>query len=302
MQALPTTIHSGDTIEVQLAPFGEYSALLEGKPIVQQCDAIAFAQVVANFSSEILVDFEHHAENGGDTDAAAWVQSLRVDPSAGLLATFKVTDIGAEAIAQRRLRFLSPAWTLDAHRRPEYLISVGLTNKPNIPVRPLLNRAPTTSTSVEQKEGKTMKEQLIALLGCAPDASDQDIVDAVQALTETAAKAAEEALNAEAEAAAEENKDKICNRSEFIRFYCKNRDAAKKMFALLKQPSAPAPICNRSAAQIPAPLSASTHEDTVLNTWQSMPEGDQKNAYLIANKDAIATACTLHGGTLRANR
>lgn len=253
---LPLSVKAGEELEVQLSPFGNFPNVTdEGERIVQVCDRAAFERVVANFSEELLVDFEHDAETGGSTTAAAWVQKVFIDDELGLMAVFKFTDLGAEAVTQRRLRFLSPVWTLDEAMRPERLISVGLTNKPNLPVRPLLNRAPGL-VNVEDKGQNTMKEQLIALLDLAEGASEEEIVAAVQAVVQRDKDAAEAALNAEAEAVADENAERIANRAEFVKFYRANRDAARAFLGTLRVPNkAPAqpkqPVCNRSAAKAP---------------------------------------------------
>ncbi len=254
---LPLSVKAGEELEVQLSPFGNFPNVTDdGERIVQVCDRTAFEHVVANFSEELLVDFEHDAETGGPTTAAAWVQRVSLDDDLGLMAIFKFTDLGAEAVTQRRLRFLSPVWTLDEAMRPERLISVGLTNKPNLPVRPLLNRAPGAVTVEDTKGHNTMKEQLIALLDLAEGASEEEIVAAVQAVVQRDKDAAEAALNAEAESVADENEERIANRAEFVKFYCTNREAARAFLATLrapcKTPAPPAPpVCNRAVAQQP---------------------------------------------------
>ncbi len=291
-QALPEQIAAGDTLEVQLAPFGTFPGLCDQERVNQICDEQAFNTIVERFNTEVLVDFEHHAETGGDTTAAAWVQSLRVDPERGLLATFKFTDQGADAVAARRLRFLSPVWTLDDDGRPNQLISVGLTNKPNLPVRPLLNRAPGI-LNVEEKENQ-MKEQLIALLGLDPEATDDTIIEAISALQQKCAAADEAALNAEAEACAEENKDKIQNKEAFKLLYVQNRDAAKQLLACMKAPAQQVqPVCNKAAARLPLSLAEQADADTViLNKWQAMPAGAEKDAFAITNHAALLRATT----------
>lgn len=289
-EPLPETVAAGDEREVQLSPFGEFSGLLDGRRVIQTCDQAAFERLVANFSGEVLVDFEHKAELGGDTEAAAWVQGLRIDPAKGLMATFKFTDVGAEAVANRRLRFLSPVWSLDAEGRPERLVSVGLTNKPNLPVRPLLNRAPGDS-DVEEKENE-MKEQLIAALGLAPEATDEEVVSAVAALRQRCDEQEAAALNAEAEQVAEENKDRICNKEAFKALYVRNKEDAMAFLACTK-PAAPRTVINRAEARPPLPLAAQADSDAVLlNKWTAMAEGPEKDAFLALNKAAIQRACT----------
>ena len=265
-QPLPAALRPGSELEVQLSPYGAFPGLRGDERVIQRCDRAAFEAVVANFRPEVLVDFEHHAETGGDTEAAAWVQRVRVDPVKGLMATFRFTDAGADAVSNRRLRFLSPVWELDGEGRPCRLVSVGLTNKPNLPVRPVLNRAPAPFTT---NKGTTMepdtneptpaapdfRARLLEILGLGPDADDGAILQAAENLRAVAAEAQEAALNAEADAVAEENKDKIANRDAFKRLYVANRDAVRATLACLKAPApAPAarPVCNAAAARRPA--------------------------------------------------
>lgn len=287
---LPSEVNAGEALEVQLSPYGRFPNVTDdGERIVQVCDRAAFERVVANFSDELLVDFEHDSELGGPTTAAAWVQKVFIDEEMGLMAVFKLTDLGAEAVTQRRLRFLSPVWTLDEAMRPERLISVGLTNKPNLPVRPLLNRAPGLR-NVEDKGQTTMKEQLIALLGLAAEVSDEEVIAAVQALKQENDAYAEAALNAEAEAVADENADRLANRAAFKALYVKNRDAAKALLATMK-PSTKAPVCNRAAAKTPEHLGAAADSDqALLNKWKAMPTGAEKDAFLTMNKAALQRA------------
>lgn len=318
-EPLPETVAAGDEREVQLSPFGEFSGLLDGRRVIQTCDQAAFERLVANFSGEVLVDFEHKAELGGDTEAAAWVQGLRIDPAKGLMATFKFTDVGAEAVANRRLRFLSPVWSLDDEGRPERLVSVGLTNKPNLPVAPLLNRqgslevwtfggleespnglrpnAPANQPSKlpniqPSRKDHPMKEQLIAALGLAPEATDEEVVSAVAALRQRCDEQEAAALNAEAEQVAEENKDRICNKEAFKALYVRNKEDAMAFLACTK-PAAPRTVINRAEARPPLPLAAQADSDAVLlNKWTAMAEGPEKDAFLALNKAAIQRACT----------
>lgn len=312
-EPLPETVAAGDEREVQLSPFGEFSGLLDGRRVIQTCDQAAFERLVANFSGEVLVDFEHKAELGGDTEAAAWVQGLRIDPAKGLMATFKFTDVGAEAVANRRLRFLSPVWSLDAEGRPERLVSVGLTNKPNLPVAPLLNRQDDNGAASPLMKGGSaahdndtgapppqnpqhkeheMKEQLIAALGLAPEATDEEVVSAVAALKQRCDEQEAAALNAEAEQVAEENKERICNKEAFKALYVQNRESAKAFLACTK-PAAPRTVINRAEARPPLPLAAQADSDAVLlNKWTAMAEGPEKDAFLALNKAAIQRACT----------
>lgn len=325
-QTLPKTIRPGDELEVQLSPYGNFPGMRGDERVIQRCDRAAFAAVVKNFRPEVLVDFEHHAETGGDTEAAAWVQRVRVDPVKGLMATFRFTDAGASAVANRRLRFLSPVWELDPAGRPVRLVSVGLTNKPNLPVRPVLNSrftvqpqgrgakphpetirdsrftihvfTPNKGTTMEPDTNEPtpaapdLRARLLEILGLGPDADDGAILQAAENLAQVAAEAQEAALNAEADAVAEENKDAIQNKEAFKRLYIANREAGRAFAATLRRVPAPTPVCNRAQARRPAPLTADADADrAVLNKWERMAPGPEKDAFLVHNKAAIQRAC-----------
>ena len=171
------TIAPGETVPgVQLCPFGEY----QGQQRLQVCDRQAFEQVIADWreggAKEILMDFEHKSEVDkidSDTRAAAWIANLAIDDERGLVGDLKFTDEGADAVANRRLRFLSPVWPLDEEGRPTHLKSVALTNTPNIPVAPVLNKAQPGDTNVEDTKENENMDKIKTALGLAPEASEE---------------------------------------------------------------------------------------------------------------------------------
>ena len=240
---LPEKVNTGDTLEgVQLCPFGDWP----NGGTVQKCDEVAFNKLVEKWREgggrEIICDFEHRFEDPSltsDTSAAAWITNLAVNKERGLVGDLKFTDAGAQAVTSRRLRFLSPVWTLDADGRPDRLRSVALTNKPAIPVACVLNRAPQPVTeTVEEPERKNM-DKLKELLGLAPEASEEEIVAAVTALQEQVAQANKEKEDAEAESFAEEHKA-VCNKESLKKAYLLNKEAAKELVAGLAKPEKPA--------------------------------------------------------------
>lgn len=163
---LPDTAEVGKPITIQLAPAGEYPQFVDdgvdvdGKPlqkeVVQILDDKAMQTLVANFEKEkaeaeakgqrygVLVDADHSSETSTNTAAMGWVTKLYIDPDKGLMAEIDPTSLGAEKINGKVYRFVSGAWTLDDDNRPETLVSIGLTNKPNLPVAPMINAAKTT--------------------------------------------------------------------------------------------------------------------------------------------------------------
>lgn len=131
---LPKRVNEGDSLEVLLAPYGEYP----NGDVVQKIDEQAVDTLVANFKDEVLVDRDHKSCDGSDTEAMAWITSI-YKTDEGLKGIMRFTDVGANAISARRYRYLSPAWTIDEDIRPVELISVGCTNLPNLPMTKILN-------------------------------------------------------------------------------------------------------------------------------------------------------------------
>lgn len=151
LSALPSEVRAGDEIEVQLAPRGEYPQTVDGREVVQIIDDRSIKSLVANFAKakeeakakgenyQVLVDADHASETGNGTRAMAWVDRVFDDPDRGLVGVFVFTPEGAAAVSGKTYRFISPAWTLNPDGRPETLVSVGMTNTPNLPVSPMLN-------------------------------------------------------------------------------------------------------------------------------------------------------------------
>jgi len=271
-----------------LSPVGVFMGKLDGKPVRQVCDMEAFGRVIAAFEPEVLVDFEHRAENSDDTTAAGWVQELRASGEGGLEARIRFTDLGTEAVRNRRLRFLSPVWPLGADGRPEALRSAALTNTPNFNLRPVLNKA--TAGAEPQMKGEVRMIKFAKLFGLPETATEDEILAAATAKAEEQAALAKRvaelektALEAEAEGAYEENKENIANKEAFIACFVQNKAATAATLATFKKP-----VCNKAAAKSPSfsqhgtPAARNTYTE-----WSAMPPGAAKDSFLRANAEAI---------------
>lgn len=242
-----------------LCPFGEFPgklALADGKTqdVLQVCDNKAFDQVIANFNKEVLVDFEHRSEVrkiDNDTSAAGWIQELRIGPN-GLECRNKLTDLGAEDLRNRRRRFLSPVWPLDAECRPLRLKSAALTNTPNINGQPVLNKeSPATTAGQPQERNPAMDLKTIALaLGLPETATAEEVLAAVKGVQEMKSRITElekAQLGAEADGVCAANKERIGDLPKFRELY-----VANKAFALQALDAMPKPtVCNKAAGQKP---------------------------------------------------
>jgi len=284
------TIAPGETVaRVQICPFGVFP----GEKSDQVCDRAAFEQLVADWKAngeqEILMDFEHQSEVekiDSDTKAAAWISNLAVDDELGLVGDFKFTERDAASVSARELRFLSPTWYTDADGRPKHMTSVALTNRPNIPVKPILNKLKpeaeaeeklksqveveertgkfhsSTSTSnfnsselplpastqpQPQKEKQTMNE-IKVLLGLPPEATDEEVLAAIKACVHKNKECECAALEKEADEFAEQNAKK-CNKEVLKAQYIANKEIARAIVAGIPDaPAEPQKILNKGAA------------------------------------------------------
>ena len=252
MNTLPDKVAAGEETEVQIAPWGVYPQFdPEKKRTVEQIvDETAGQRLLENFGGEILVDADHGSENGGSTEALAWITELRADPDTGLWASMRWTDKGAAAVSGRRYRFVSAAWHLGEDGRPDRLASVALTNKPNIPAKPILNRESAGGASADQTRTPEM-EELKKALGLAPDADDAAVLAAVQALQTKVGDLEAAQLNAEADAFAEEHKDKAKDPAVLKNAYKKDPELAKSLVLNMKDPeSAKAPEPEKKPGEV----------------------------------------------------
>ncbi|MBO7309582.1 MAG: hypothetical protein J6V38_08135 [Kiritimatiellae bacterium] len=294
------SLAAGETIKnVQICPIGDFP----NGDRNQHCTLEALENVVAKWKEdgekEVLVDFEHNSEAGGtsDTSAAAWVSNLRADKERGLVGDFKLTDLGAEAISNRRLRFLSVAWLVNKEtREPMVIRSIALTNKPNIPVAPVLNRETNGVINVEEKKGPTM-DKLKEALGLSADATEEDILAAVKEGLEAKTKVAElEAnaekakLEAEAEDFAEKNKAK-CDKAVLKAQFIANKEVAVALVAGIPAAKVET-VVNKAEAKKPTSFEANKaaeSDEAILNKYESL-SGKAKAEYLEAHAIEINRA------------
>ena len=253
-------------LEVQVAPFGEYDGYIrcgeeKARKITQVLDRAAFERIIdAIEGQEILIDADHQSEEGGSTRAYGWARDFRIDDERGLIATFALTDVGEEAIGCREYRFVSPTFQVDEDGKILSLLSIALTNKPNLPVSCVLNRADGNLQGVEGKGTRKMNK-LIEILGLEAEATEEQVVEAVKALQKRVEEAEAAALENEANACADENKDKIANREAFVGLYVKNgRETALAFLGAMKAPVQTQVVLNARGAKTPVIQNRSAKE------------------------------------------
>ena len=303
-----TAPEDGSTqVRAQLSPFGEFTLHDGGKRngTVQHCSKAAFEALVANWkaagSPDVLVDVDHASARGGSTEAAAWCNSLEVDDN-GLQGVFNLTPKGLELVKNRSYRFVSPGWTLSPDGTPVSLCSVALTNRPNLPVKPVVNADETGGRDPDdpnsRKDNPEMDiKKLAAALGLPETATEEEVLAAIKAMQDREAQAAAEAANAKAEEFADNavKAGKIAaNSKEAVKAaYLKSPEVAQEMLNSVAAPAPAAKLPDFNAGKTPQALNAVTPgKDAtpaeVYNHYVAMPEGAEKDAYLAANAQAIS--------------
>lgn len=168
--------------------------------VMQRLDDKACADIVTEFVNRRaadpgyrkLVDFEHFSWLADkSSEAAGWIVAMQ-NRSDGVWFQADWSDIGEAAIKNRRYRTISPVWKpSDCEHlggnvyRPRLVRDAGLTNKNNLEgLVPFWNREfhGREAQHETDNKGKPMpKERLIAILSLAASATDDQIVEAVQA-------------------------------------------------------------------------------------------------------------------------
>lgn len=204
----------------------------------------------------LLIDRDHLSmEEDQPTEAMGWVRELAICEG-NLAARIEWTSIGRKLIEGKVYKHFSTVYPLEEGEarsgrvKPERLVELALTNRPNNGEGqpPITNRENTLPTGANapadeqrtQKETKmTYPNELLALLGLAEGATDEEVIATVQSLKQGADAAAEAEADAvvnstEAEEGAQLNdeekkeckKEVLANREhglKYTRLLCQNK-------------------------------------------------------------------------------
>jgi phage I-like protein len=136
--------------------------------------------IVADFTAgniDVPIDIEHATElrgpKGEPAPAQGWIKKLTA-LNGELIADVEWTEHGAALVAGKAYRYISPAFL---HRKDNgritRLLSVGLTNKPNLDLPSLNNQ--TLETDMD-------RAAIAAALGIAATATDADVITAINSM------------------------------------------------------------------------------------------------------------------------
>lgn len=152
--------YSADTL-VKISPIGKFAGSSpDGKKRVEIIDEQSVMQM-AKQTEEILLDKDHESMRGPEgrnTEAYGWISGLKaivgLGDMDGLYGLIKWTSKGIELAKDRIYRFLSPVFELDAEGRAVKLVNVALTNRPALPLPPIINSEAEDEKSISITDSK----------------------------------------------------------------------------------------------------------------------------------------------------
>ena len=152
--------YSADTL-VKISPIGKFvGSSTDGKPTVEIVDEQSVINM-AKQKEELLLDKDHasmRAPEGRNTEAYGWISGLKaivgLGDMDGLYGLIKWTSKGIELAKDRIYRFLSPVFELDAEGRATRLVNVSLTNRPALPLPPIINSEAEDEKSISITDSK----------------------------------------------------------------------------------------------------------------------------------------------------
>lgn len=163
---------------VMLVPAGDINGL-DGRNF-KNPDPQAVVDVFNANSVDLPIDWEHaqhhKAEVGERAPAAGWIKAMEVRDGA-IWGQVEWTDAGRADIETKAYRYLSPGMFVDTMKRLVELVSAGLVNRPALDMPALAQAEPEPL-----KEKLMTREQLIAFLGLAAEATDDQIKTAMDAM------------------------------------------------------------------------------------------------------------------------
>ena len=161
-----------------ITPCGEFPHA--GAGVVQVIDRAACDRIAAEFNSRksdtnfpgVLIDFDHFSlDTAQSNEAAGWITELE-SRDTGLWVRVRWSDAGLAAVQGGRFRLMSPVFPPPSQCedlgggkiRPRALVSVALTNEPNIKGgRPIANRQVGVGSFATKEHKEHIESDLLML-------------------------------------------------------------------------------------------------------------------------------------------
>jgi len=177
---------------VMLIPAGEFSGR-DGRGRFRLANAacVIAATEALGLTAGVPIDYDHAtdfaARKGRPAPAAGWIRKLE-ERDGALWGCVDWTPYGAKAITSREYRYISPVFQYSPDGAVTRLLRAGLTNNPNLYLIAISARA--AAVAAPRPEGSnamdTLLQQLCEMLGLDDDASPDEVLAAVRALSEGA--------------------------------------------------------------------------------------------------------------------
>lgn len=296
---LKEKLEVGNEIVIEIAPTeGEYSAeTVDGTPFIEKFSEESMLKVIENWkadgSKDIRVDLDHSSIDSNDTIAAGWINNLYVDTEAKRLkGTLVVSEKGAEVLNGLDYRYISPVFYFQDDNYPYFLESCGLTNTPRLKELAKVYNSENLIVNNNTKDLNIMEiSKLIELLGLPAEATEDDIVGAINELKDyiknaedekaaEEARIAEETLEKEAEELANAcgcDDDEVKN--EVKNSFKQNKELTVKLVNIYKN-RIEKTIVNSAEAVKPE----LTNEQKMKIEYDSLKGGQEKVDFLMSHK------------------
>ncbi len=156
----------------------------QGKFLVDETAHRIVAAYLKRRGNDLVIDYEHATVDGTKAPAAAWITDIRWEEGRGIMARARWTDEAAGYIAKAEYRYFSPVFFIrKTDHRLVAVHSVALTNAPKTNhLTPIL--AKLVPGEPKEEEAMEFLKKLIAKLGLAETAAEDDVLAAVATLAD----------------------------------------------------------------------------------------------------------------------
>jgi phage I-like protein len=162
-----------------LLPAGKFSGRDgRGPYVLNAAQMDALIQAFARLECDLPVDYEHQMmdakDKSGPVPAAGWIKEL-ASRSDGLWGRVEWTPAAQECLTNKEYRYISPVFVHDKGGRIQALTMAALTNTPNLYL---------TAAASRHNNGGHMSDlaRVVELLGLSEDATEDDVIEAINKL------------------------------------------------------------------------------------------------------------------------
>jgi phage I-like protein len=172
---------------IELIPAGKFSAVDGRGPFENgDPDSIVAASVAKMPQVGLVLDYDHAtdlaAPEGRPAPAAGWLKQFKVE-SGAIFARIEWTADAAEAVKEKKYRYVSPVFEHSKDGKVERILRAALTNNPaliNLPA--LAHAAPGVQRMAKEEKRPKLSEVMATLESAYPDAHPRKLMEAAACL------------------------------------------------------------------------------------------------------------------------